>query len=99
MTIKAIILIKIYAGEVEDAFCLIKRLRAADEVYMTFGPYDVVAVIQANDLSEIGRIVANEIQPIPGVTETLTCITIENWRCQESTGGVYEEVRTHMACP
>ncbi len=44
---------------------------------MTFGPYDAVAIIQADDVNHLGRILADAIQPIPGVTETLTCLAVE----------------------
>ncbi len=74
---KAIVLTKIRSGQVEEAYRLIRRLRFITEAYMTFGPFDIVAVLEAGELSEIGRVVASEIQPIPGVFETLTCLAIE----------------------
>jgi uncharacterized protein with GYD domain len=44
---------------------------------MTFGPYDAVAVIEAEDVNKMGTFLATAIQPIPGVTETLTCLAVE----------------------
>ena len=44
---------------------------------MTFGPYDAVAVVEAEDVNAIGRIMAGGIQPIPGVLETLTCLAVD----------------------
>jgi hypothetical protein len=44
---------------------------------MTFGPYDAVAVISANDIAHLGKILALGIQPIPGVLDTLTCLAVE----------------------
>ena len=44
---------------------------------MTFGPYDAVAVVSANDVSHLGQIMSSVIQPIPGVIDTLTCIAVD----------------------
>jgi uncharacterized protein with GYD domain len=44
---------------------------------MTFGPYDAIAVVEAKDLNTVGRIVALDIQPVVGITDTLTCLVIE----------------------
>lgn len=74
---KAYVLIKVRAGEVKD---VVRQLRKADKVVeanMTFGPYDVVAVIEAPDVNKIGSMIAAVVQPIPGVEETLTCLAVE----------------------
>ena len=44
---------------------------------LTFGPYDIVATIEAADLGELGRIVSQFIRGAPGVCETVTCVAIE----------------------
>jgi len=36
-----------------------------------------VAVIEASDINQIGKMISAEIQPIPGVTQTLTCLAVE----------------------
>jgi uncharacterized protein with GYD domain len=45
---------------------------------MTFGPFDAIAVVEADDVNAIGRIMATAIQPIPGISETLTCLAVED---------------------
>jgi uncharacterized protein with GYD domain len=45
---------------------------------MTFGPYDAVAVVESDDLSGLGTLIASSIQPMPGVEQTLTCLAIES---------------------
>lgn len=57
-----------------------EQLRKLDEVLeanMTFGPYDVVAVVQCEDLPHMGDILDHKIQPVPGVVDTLTCLATE----------------------
>ena len=74
---KAYILIKIRIGAVIEVIHHLRRVEGIVEANMTFGPYDAVAILQANDISHIGRILADAIQPIPGITETLTCLAVE----------------------
>lgn len=74
---KAYILIKIRVGEVQE---VVRQLRKTDgivEANMTFGPYDAVAVLDRPDIASIGNLIANTIQPIPGVDQTLTCLAVE----------------------
>jgi hypothetical protein len=44
---------------------------------MTFGPYDAVAVVQNSDINRLGALLAADIQPIPGILETLTCLAVD----------------------
>jgi DNA-binding Lrp family transcriptional regulator len=37
------------------------------------GPYDVIVRAQAENVDELGRLVAAKIQSVPGITRTLTC--------------------------
>lgn len=73
---KAFILIHIRTGEIPKVIDLLQRVEEVAEAHMTFGPYDAIAVIQADDVQGLGRIMATKIQPIPGVLETLTCLAI-----------------------
>lgn len=74
---KAYVLIKIRAGEVKDVVRQMRRQEGILEAHMTFGPYDAVAVITAQDISGLGSLIASAIQPIPGVEQTLTCIAVD----------------------
>ena len=74
---KAYILIKIRAGEVKEVVRQMRKIDRIVEANMTFGPYDAVAVIDAEDISSIGNLIASVIQPIPGVEQTLTCLAVE----------------------
>lgn len=74
---KAFILVNIRTGDIENVVAHLKRVESVSEAYMTFGPYDAVAVIKAENVDRLGRTLATQIQPIPGVLETLTCIAVE----------------------
>ncbi|HEX7974635.1 MAG TPA: Lrp/AsnC ligand binding domain-containing protein [Anaerolineales bacterium] len=75
---KAYVMINVRTGEIHEVVKNLRRLEGVLEANMTFGPYDVVAVVQATDVNHLGSLLATGIQPIPGVLETLTCLAVEN---------------------
>jgi DNA-binding Lrp family transcriptional regulator len=74
---KAYILIKIRTGEVKQVVRQLRKLESIESADMTFGPYDAVAVVQNGDINKLGSLLASEIQPIPGILETLTCLAVD----------------------
>jgi DNA-binding Lrp family transcriptional regulator len=74
---KAYVLINIHPGDLKDVIRQLKKVQGVLDAHMTFGPYDAVAVIEANDINLLGKMISTEIQPIPGVTQTLTCLAVE----------------------
>ena len=74
---KAYIMIKIRAGEVKEVVHQLRKVNGVVEAHMTFGPYDAVAVVETADIARLGAITASEIQPIPGVEQTLTCLAVD----------------------
>jgi DNA-binding Lrp family transcriptional regulator len=74
---QAYVLINARTGEIKD---ILRHLRTIVEVktaQMTFGPYDAVALVEASDLEDLGRVLAGSIQVIPGIEDTLTCIAVD----------------------
>ncbi len=74
---KAYILIKIRAGELNQAVAELRKLPFVKSADVTFGPYDAVAVVEHEDINGIGSLLAKSIQPIAGVEQTLTCLAVE----------------------
>lgn len=74
---KAFVLIKIRAGDVQEVVQQLRGLDAVTEAHMTFGPYDAVVIVDSPDLGSIGSLVATKIQPISGVEQTLTCLVAD----------------------
>ena len=75
---KAYVLINIRPGSIREVVKNLKRTEGVIEANMTFGPYDAVAIIKTEDITHLGRVLSNNIQPIPGVTQTLTCLAVED---------------------
>ena len=75
---KAYVLINTRTGGVREVVRDLHRVEGILDAHMTFGPYDVVAILEAADINRIGYILATRIQPIPGVVQTLTCLAVED---------------------
>ncbi len=75
---KAYLLIDIQTGQIRQVVKELLRVGGVREAHMIFGPHDAIAVVEAEGVNEFGRIIAEEIQPIPGVLETLTCLAVED---------------------
>jgi DNA-binding Lrp family transcriptional regulator len=74
---KAYVLIKVRTGEINEVVRQLRKLNNIKEANMTFGPFDVVALVEVKDVGDLGALLASEIQPVPGIEETLTCIAVD----------------------
>ncbi|KXA98371.1 hypothetical protein AKJ37_00310 [candidate division MSBL1 archaeon SCGC-AAA259I09] len=54
----------------------VKQMKAVQKANMITGPYDVMAIAQADDISEISNVLMEEIRNIDGVKETVTNVFI-----------------------
>ena len=59
---KAYVLINVRPGGIRDVVRDLHRVEGVLEANMTFGPYDVVAIVQASDINHLGNILAVNIQ-------------------------------------
>ena len=46
-------------------------------VRQVLGPYDMIVELSEDTVSDISGVVQSKIRPVPGVTQTVTCIWIE----------------------
>ena len=77
MTTRAYILIETSVGKSQD---VVNTLEEIDEVNMldvVTGPYDIIAVLEANDLPSIGKILSNQMHRMPGIIKTVTCLSVQ----------------------
>jgi len=77
MAVRAYVLVETSAGEnvseVVAAIAGVSGVRSADSVV---GPYDVVAIVEADDLAALGKIVTEEIRALPGVAKTISLVVL-----------------------
>jgi DNA-binding Lrp family transcriptional regulator len=75
---RAYVLITVRTGEIRQVLRQLRGVQGVLEANMTFGPYDAVSVVEASSISELGNMISSEIQPIPGVMQTLTCLAVDD---------------------
>jgi len=76
MAAKAFVLIETVVGRTNKVASALKELEGVKSVDPVTGPYDVIAVIEREDLTEIGDLVTGRIQPIPGIYRIVTCLPL-----------------------
>ena len=76
MATRVYILIETAVGEtsaVSDALKEIPMMKAADTVT---GPFDIIAVAEADDLPTIGDLISDGMRSIPGIVKTIMCLSV-----------------------
>ena len=76
MAAKAFILIETEVGKTRDVVSKIGQLDGVKSVDPVTGPYDIIAIVEAESLNDIGDLVTGRIHPIGGITRTVTCLAI-----------------------
>jgi hypothetical protein len=74
---RAYVLIKTRVGEtstVRDKLAHHDHIRTADVI---IGPYDILALVEADDLNAIGTVVMQFVHEVGGVENTITCPVID----------------------
>jgi DNA-binding Lrp family transcriptional regulator len=72
------ILIETAVGEtsaVSDALKEMPMMKAVDTVT---GPFDIIAVVEADDLPSIGDLISDGMYGVPGIVKTITCLSVRS---------------------
>jgi DNA-binding Lrp family transcriptional regulator len=72
LTVEAYILIQTDVGRASEVATDIRRLPGVASADTVAGPYDVIARAEVETIDELGHFVVSRVQPIDGVTRTLT---------------------------
>lgn len=77
MAAKAFILIETAVGKTKEVVNTLQGLKGVKTVDTVTGPYDIIAIVEADNLNDIGEIVTGKVHPIPGISRTVTCLAIK----------------------
>jgi DNA-binding Lrp family transcriptional regulator len=77
MAARAFILIETAVGKNKEIIRDLKQLKGMASVNYVTGPYDIIAIIEADNLNDIGDIVTQNIHPIAGINRTTTCLALK----------------------
>ena len=75
---KAYILINTKLGEVNEVLVELRKMEEIKNAYSTTGPYDIIALMESEDLVSLGNIIVQKVQKVEGVSSTLTCVVAES---------------------
>ncbi len=77
MAAKAFILIETSVGKTKEVVSTLQLLKGVKSVDTVTGPYDIIAIVEAASLNDIGEIVTGKIHPVIGISRTVTCLAIK----------------------
>ena len=78
MATRAYILVETAVGEtsaVSDALKEMPMMKAVDTVT---GPFDIIAVVEADDLPSIGDLISDGMYGVPGIVKTIACLSVRS---------------------
>ena len=71
--VQAYILIQTENGKAADVATAIAEVKGVTLAEDVTGPYDVIVRAEAENVDQLGQLVATHIQNVEGITRTLTC--------------------------
>ena len=78
MAAKAFVLIETALGKNKEVVNALRKMKLAGlkTVDTVTGPYDAIAVLEADTLNEIGDIITTQIHSVDGISRTVTCLAV-----------------------
>jgi DNA-binding Lrp family transcriptional regulator len=77
---RAYVLIESVVGKASGVAAGVQKLNFGDtkvvSVDAVTGPFDVIALLESDDLDKLGRAITEGIQQVDGVQRTTTCLVI-----------------------
>jgi DNA-binding Lrp family transcriptional regulator len=73
VAVDAYILIQTEVGHAVDVATAARSITGVAEVHEVTGPYDVIVRCSADNINDLGRLVVQRVQLVPGISRTLTC--------------------------
>ena len=75
---QAFVLFNVSSGSEDQVLNDAKKIKGVQEVYISYGVYDLLLKIQADSMDELKELVTHELRTINNVRSTLTLILTQN---------------------
>jgi len=75
---RAYILIETAVGKTADVAKALKEIAMMEAVDTVTGPFDIIAVVEADDLPSIGDLISDGMHSVPGIVKTVTCLSVRS---------------------
>ena len=76
MATRAYLLVETAVGKTRDVAGTLQGLEGIESVDVVTGPYDIIAVVSADDMAVVGNLVTGNIHTVAGVVRTVTCVAV-----------------------
>jgi DNA-binding Lrp family transcriptional regulator len=73
---KAFTLVETAVGRTKEVVSVLNKMEGLKSVDTVTGPYDIIAVVEADDLNKIGDLITGKIHAIEGISRTVTCLAV-----------------------
>ncbi len=73
----AFVLLNTEIGAEEEVLDALGKVEYVTEAYIVYGSYDIIAKVEAPDMSKLKEVITWKIRRIPKVKATLTMIIVE----------------------
>jgi DNA-binding Lrp family transcriptional regulator len=71
--VRAYVLIQAEVGQAARVANEVGEIDGVGSAVAVTGPYDLIAIVEAASIDDLGRMVVSGIQGVKGITRTLTC--------------------------
>jgi len=75
MSVKAFVLIVVDPAKTIAVYEHLQKVEGISEVHQVMGPYDIVAVVDVPNLSDVPGVISRHIRAVDGIESTTTCVT------------------------
>ena len=75
MSIKAFVLIVVDPAKTDHVYESLRAVDGIAEVYQVMGPYDIVAVIESPNITQVPSLISQHVRAVDGIESTMTCVT------------------------
>ena len=73
---RAYILIETQVGKSREISDVLRTLSGVALVDIITGSYDIIVLVEREHMLDIANVVTSQIQVIPGVSRTITCVAV-----------------------
>ncbi len=75
--VEAYVLVTTGVGKVRNVLESIEEIEGVKNIHIVTGPFDLIVMAEASDMSTLMNVVIEEIGKVEGVTDTNTSVIIE----------------------
>lgn len=76
MAATAFVLIETAVGKTKEVVNALSKMKGVKSVNTVTGPYDIITLIEAENLNDIGDLITGKIHDVEGISRTVTCLTV-----------------------